>query len=179
MLVLTCATFFKCDNPTLVDVFSPTGRNVSVVYITLTWKQVILTIVYVYHRKCLRRSILSTRSHIGVWNFFLTLLFRMMLVLSPFMCLIYLMILMTSIGCTINYLCQYWTNMPLLKLKLWTHSFHIWTLHCKKPLIKEKYGVAIISETATINTSEWNMLCGGIVWQSCIRTPLEIFHSPL
>ena len=29
-----------------------------------------------------------------------------------------------------------------LKLKLWTHRFHIWTLHWEKPLIKETCGVA-------------------------------------
>ena len=38
------------------------------------------------------------------------------------------------------------------------------TVHWEKPLIKETCGVTNILETATINNSEWNMLCGGIMW---------------
>ena len=51
-----------------------------------------------------------------------------------------------------------------IKLKLWTNRFHTWTLLWEKPLIKEICGVANILKNIMINNSEWNMLCGGIVW---------------
>ena len=143
--------------------FSLTNRNVFMVFVTLTWERVIFIIVYVYPRKCLLRHILSKRSHIGVCNIFLKTLSKTMLILSPFTYVIYLTILMMSIGCMINYSCQHWIDMLPLKIKLWTHRFHTWTLPSEKPLIKEICGVANIFKTAMIN-SEWNMLCGGIVW---------------
>ena len=68
----------------------------------------------------------------------------------------------------------YWMHDKLLMSELDKHvavktktvniRFHIRTLHCEKPLIKEICGVANILETATISNSEWNMFCGGIMW---------------
>ena len=84
-------------------------------------ERVIFIIVYVYPWKCLLRHILSTRSHIGVWNIFLKTLSITMLILSPFTYVIYLTILMMSIGCMINYSCQYWIDMFPWKLRLWTN----------------------------------------------------------
>ena len=69
--------------------FSLTNRNDFQVFVTLTWEGVIFIFVYVYPRKCLLRHILSTRSHIGVWNIFLKTLSRTMLILSPFTYVIY------------------------------------------------------------------------------------------
>ena len=59
-------TCFKGDNPSLVDVFLTNKPKCFVlVYVMLTWELVIFIIVYVCPQKCLRRHILSTRSHIG------------------------------------------------------------------------------------------------------------------
>ena len=124
-------TCFKGENPILVDVF-------------LTNKPKCFSGVCnadlgtsdCHNCICLRRHILSTRLHIGVWNIFLKMLFRIMLILSPSKYVIYLTILTMPIGCMINYSCQYWTNMLPLKLKLWKHRFHTWTPNWDKPLIK-------------------------------------------
>ena len=119
-------TCFKGDYPFLVDVFLITNRNVFLMYVTLTWELVIFIIVYVCHQNCLRRHILSTRSHIRAWNIFLKMLFRMMMSISPSIYAIYLTIMVMCTGCMINYSCQYGTHMLPLKLKLWTRRFHTW-----------------------------------------------------